>query len=144
MADGMKGSTAAWLVVGTAVVVVAAIFALEQMQPVVLRGVVVQKPLRNRRTVITLRHADSPQDLLRVEADAHGCFQIPTADIAAGAGELLLHVKRGRHRAMISPVGARAVTELAISLAGSGKQAKLTVVEADPQTKQAHPRCFEP
>ena len=142
--DEMKLSTALWLLTGTAVLVAGTLFALEHMQPVVLRGVVVDERLRNARTVISLRHETSPKDLLKVKPDAEGCFAIRTEEVDTEAGALLLHVKRGRHRAMTSPVGPMAATEFVVSRDGDSAQAKLTVVQADAEAKKAHARCFEP
>lgn len=140
----MKGSTALVLVVGTAVCVGGALLYLHMTQPIVLRGVAVTKSLRNSRTVLTLRAKSDPETALAsTSPDPAGCFEIPLSDVDEHeSGELMLHAKRGRVRAVVSPVGPRAATEFVATLDRSGQRPQLLLGQADAATRERHSKCF--
>ncbi len=140
--DSMRLGTLLLLVAGTGALVAVAIFVLQQMQPVVLRGVAIDNRIRNARTQLTLRTREAPDaHLAKVHPDKRGCFEIPLDDIHA-PGELMLHARRGRHRAVVSPVGPRAATDFAIRMGRINDRAQLTIEQADSATLKEHAHCF--
>ena len=137
-----QNRTALLLLAGTAVAVLGALAVLHFMQPLVLRGVAVPKAYRSARTHLTVRATQAPAEVLaEASPNPGGCFEIPLQDVS-GPGELMLHAKRGRISAVISPVGPRAITEFVITQDKTTRPPRLLLKAADAETRKKYAACF--